>query len=115
VERERERNAVERLSRVAATDRGVIGLEDTLRAVSEARVDELVVSFDLSTPGAACGACGRLTTRVGRCPTCGETVHRLPDVVESAVAAAFRTGARVEVVLDEGLQELDGIGALLRF
>ena len=42
-------------------------------------------------------------------------MHRLPDVVESAVAAAFRTGARVEVVLDEGLQQLDGIGALLRF
>jgi peptide chain release factor subunit 1 len=115
VERERERNAVERLSRAAATGRGVMGLEDTLQAVSEARVDELVVSFDLSAPGAACGACGRLTTRVGRCPTCGETMQPVPDVVESAVAAAFRTGARVEVVLDEGLQELDGIGALLRF
>lgn len=116
VERKRERDAVERLTRAAATaDRGVIGLEETIRAVSEARVDELIVSFDLSAPGSMCGACGRLTTREGRCPTCGETMRRVPDVVESAVAAAFRTGAKVEVVLDAGAQEVGGIGALLRF
>jgi peptide chain release factor subunit 1 len=116
VERERERDAVERLSRAAATaDHGVVGLEDTLRAVSEARVDELVVSFDLSAPGAMCGACGRLSTRAGRCPTCGEKMQSVPDVVESAVAAALRTGSKVEVVLDAGLAELGGIGALLRF
>jgi peptide chain release factor subunit 1 len=116
VERDRERDAVERLSRAAATDeRGVIGLEETLRAVSEARVDELVVSFDLSAPGAVCGSCGRLSTREGRCPTCGERAHAVPDVVESAVAAALRTGSKVEVVLDGGLQDLGGIGALLRF
>ena len=114
-EREREREAVERLARASATDHGVVGLEDTLRAVSEARVDELIVSFDLSAPGAACGACGRLATREGRCPTCGENMQPVPDVVESAVAAALRTGSKVEVVLDAGLRELGGIGALLRF
>jgi hypothetical protein len=35
--------------------------------------------------------------------------------VEAAVATAYRSGARVETVLGDGLSELGGIGALLRF
>jgi peptide chain release factor subunit 1 len=115
-EGERERQAVERVARAAATgNHGVAGLEESLRTLSEGRVDELVVSFDLSAPGAVCGSCGRLTTSTGSCPTCGESMQLVPDVVETAVATALRTGSRVEVVLDTGLQDLGGIGAVLRF
>jgi hypothetical protein len=35
--------------------------------------------------------------------------------VEAAVTTALRNGSRVEVVIDAGLEELGGIGALLRF
>jgi peptide subunit release factor 1 (eRF1) len=100
---------------VAAGDHGVAGLDDSLRTLSEGRVDELVVSFDLSAPGGICGSCGRLATSEGPCPTCGEAMQPVPDVVETAVATALRTGSRVEVVLDAGLQDLGGIGAVLRF
>jgi peptide chain release factor subunit 1 len=116
VEREREQAAVERVKAASgASDHGVAGLEDTLEALSAGRVGELVVSFELSSPGAACESCGRLTTRKGACPSCGEPTQAVPDVVEAAVTAAVRNGSRVEVVLDAGLEELGGIGALLRF
>jgi peptide chain release factor subunit 1 len=115
VERDREREAVDRVRAAATGDHGVAGLEESLRTLSEGRVDELVVSFDLSAPGAVCGSCGRLAATEGACPTCGAAMQPVPDVVETAVATALRTGSRVEVVLDGGLQELGGIGALLRF
>lgn len=116
VERERERAAIERVVRAtAADDHGVAGLDGTLEALAAGRVGELVVSIDLSSPGAACGSCGRLVTAGRTCPSCGGDLHPVPDVVEAAVATALRSGSRVETVLDEGLDELGGIGALLRF
>ena len=115
-ERERERVAVERVKRAAgADDHGVAGLDATLEALAAGRVGELVVSLDLSVPGSACGTCGRLAAGVGSCPACGGDSRPVPDVVEAAVAAALRGGARVETVLGEGLDGLGGIGALLRF
>jgi peptide chain release factor subunit 1 len=116
VERERERAAIERVTRATATnDLGMSGLDRTLEALAAGRVAELVVSIDLSHPGAVCRSCGRLATTGRACPSCGARMHEVPDVVEAAVAAALRSGARVETVLDGGLDELGGIGALLRF
>jgi peptide subunit release factor 1 (eRF1) len=115
-ERARERLVVERVARAAgAEDHGVAGLDATLEALAAGRVGELVVSLDLSAPGSACVACGRLATGRGRCRSCGGERRPVPDVVEAAVVAALRGGARVETVLGDGLSALGGIGALLRF
>jgi peptide chain release factor subunit 1 len=115
-ERERERAAAERLAQAAgADDHGVLGLEATLEALANGRVAELVVSIDLSSAGSACEGCGRLSTSEGPCATCGGASRPVPDVVEAAVAAALRSGARVETVIGEGLTEMGRIGALLRF
>ncbi len=116
VERVREREAVERLTHATSTnDHGVSGLEDTLSALAEGRVAELMASIALSVPGRACVSCGRLVTAGARCPTCGSALRDVPDVVEAAVAAALRTGARVETVTDDALEPHGGIGAVLRF
>lgn len=113
---ERERAAVERVVQAAGSgDLGVAGLDATLDAIAQGRVGELVVSIDLSSPGALCESCGRLSTRVRRCPGCGRDMHEVPDVVEAAVASAVRSGSRVETVLGDGLGPLGGVGAVLRF
>jgi peptide chain release factor subunit 1 len=117
VERETERDVLDRLeAAVGADDGGVMGLDRTLEALSSGRVGELVVSHRVSAPGAKCPACGRLTARGSRCPSCGARTERVPDVVEAAVAVAFRSGARVETIVDAGpAGSFDGVGALLRF
>jgi peptide chain release factor subunit 1 len=117
VERESERDVLERLeAAVGADNGGVVGLEPTLEALANDRVGELVVSHRLSAPGARCLACGRLMTRGSRCSSCGARTERIPDVVEAAVAVAFRTGARVETIVDDDPRpSFDGVGALLRF
>ena len=101
---------------VGSGDRGVAGLEPTLEALAEGRAGEVVVAIDLSAPGRVCPSCGRLTIRTGRCPRCGSRTAEVPDVVEAAVAAALRSGSRVEIVTEDGAMEaLEGVGALLRF
>lgn len=116
-ERESERNVLERLeAAVAADNGGVAGMEPTLEALSSGRVGELVISHRVSRPGARCARCGRLMTRGSRCPACGARTEGIPDVIEAAVAAAFRSGARVETIGDdEFMRPFEGVGALLRF
>ena len=116
VERERERNAVDRVIQAASANaHGTVGLDATLGALAAGRVAELVVSIAASSPGTRCEVCGRLATGTGRCATCGGRTAPVSDVVETAVTDALRTGARVETVLGDGLNERGGIGALLRF
>jgi len=43
-------------------------------------------------------------------------MERIPDVVEAAIAVAFRSGARVETIVDDvPMRTFDGVGALFRF
>ena len=116
-ERESEREVLRRLeAALGSRDGGVAGVEPTLEALSAGRVGELVVSHTVSRPGARCPSCGRLLTRASRCPSCGSATERIPDVVEAAVAVAFRSGARVEAVVDDdSMRSFDGVGALFRF
>ena len=116
LERDHERAAVERVSWAAgAHDHGAVGLEATLEALGSGRVGELVVSIELACPGSICRACGRLSSSQSRCHACGAETEPVPDVVDAAVATAFRTGSRVETILGDGLESLGGIGALLRY
>ena len=43
---------------VASHNRGVAGLDDTLQALVERRVDVFLVSSGFSAPGWRCGGCG---------------------------------------------------------
>jgi peptide chain release factor subunit 1 len=117
LEREAERRLIEQISSAAgAGAQGVTGLDATLAALADDRIGELVVGIDLSAPGGRCDACGRLATTAGTCPACGEPMRQIADVVEAAVAQAYRQGCRVDsVVDDEAVSVLGGIGALLRF
>jgi peptide subunit release factor 1 (eRF1) len=118
LEAERERQVLERLgAEVAAGRLGVSGIEPVLAALSDDRVDTLVIPFGLSLPGNRCLTCGRLTVSQGRCPKCGGPLEAVPDVVEDALAAALRLGSRVEILsfVENGGADKQEIGALLRF
>jgi peptide chain release factor subunit 1 len=117
IERASERDVLRRLeAALGSRDGGVGGVEPTLEALSTGRVGELIVSHTVSRPGARCPSCGRLLTRASRCPSCGAATERIPDVVEAAVAVAFRSGARVEAVVDDdSMRSFEGVGALFRF
>jgi peptide chain release factor subunit 1 len=117
VERAHEQAMVADLREAVARDqRGVAGLDDVLRALGERRVRVLIVSQGFSQPGWRCAGC-HLLVRVGRrCPTCGEPMESLDDVVEEAVDEALAQSCTVEICVDNAdLDVLGRVGALLRY
>lgn len=97
---------------------GVIGLEDTLHAWQAGQVLTLLINEDFHAPGRRCSRCGSLTIREGSCPYCEHTLEPLRDVVEELIKRAFLGNTEIEFIAGEnkeGLTEMGGIGALLRF
>ena len=119
IEAQREAAMVDRVHAEAAAGRhGVEGLEPVLAALSDDRVETLVVPLGASGEGVRCSVCGWLGVAGKACTRCGGETEPLLDVVEAAVALAVRHGARVEVLTllaeDQERQRPD-VGALLRF
>jgi peptide chain release factor subunit 1 len=118
IEARRELEVVERVTAEAAAGRnGVTGLAQVLAALNDARVDTLVVPFDLSSQGVRCESCGWLGLHGTGCPTCGAATDPVSDVVEAAVAKALHQGSRVETLTfyQRTAQSPADVGALLRF
>ena len=95
---------------------GSIGLEDTLSAIREGRVQSLVIRDGYRAPGFRCKSCGHLSSMpMGNCPFCDGETEQIPDAVEVAVGQVMRSGGEVEVL--HGNQTGKGfeqIGALRR-
>jgi peptide chain release factor subunit 1 len=116
IERRRQASLVDRLREAVATERrGVAGLEGTLRALSESRVAQLLVSQGYSAPGWRCDNCQLLCTIGRRCKRCDAEMVELDDVVEEAVQNGLAQSCDVEVCDNADLDVMGRIGALLRF
>lgn len=95
---------------------GVAGLEATLAALVERRVDVLLVSDGYATEGWRCRSCRYLGPRGRRCPVCKNSMDLVEDVVEEAVEEALANKCRVQIVRENAdLDVLGRIGAVLRF
>lgn len=119
-ERQSEKQLVEQLADAAESGgRGVVGIDETVRAVLEGRVHVLAVAEGIIKEGAACQNCDYFAAGdFGRCPACGEETESIPDIVERVVEGAYLTGAHVETVFGEAREWLlaqGGLGALLRY
>jgi peptide chain release factor subunit 1 len=107
---------VEKLRGAVATGGGVAGLDGTLAALVERRVDLLLVSDGFETEGWRCRSCRYLGPRGRRCPVCATDMDLVDDVVEEAVEEALANKCRVQMVrANADLDVLGRIGALLRF
>jgi peptide subunit release factor 1 (eRF1) len=117
VNNEREQKLVERMLALAAQGgNGVTGLEDTLDAVSQKRVDTLIISDGYRMPGYVHADSGFMVANLARSPLSDEELAETDDVVEAAVAQTMAQGGHVEVIADyPPLDEAGRIGAILRY
>ncbi|HEX2039074.1 MAG TPA: hypothetical protein VHF47_04985 [Acidimicrobiales bacterium] len=117
VERAKEAELVERLrNAVGARAGGVAGLAGTVAALTERRVDTLLVSEGYEAPGWRCHSCSHVALKGRACPVCGREMQQVDDVVEEAVDEALAQSCRVAVVVGNAdLDVMGRIGALLRF
>jgi peptide subunit release factor 1 (eRF1) len=117
-ERKLEEETLDRL--IAATNsngRGVTGLDGTLEALNEQRVEVLLLQENFDAAGVCCPQCGWLGPHgVTTCPVDGTPTLERDDITDLAVRRALRQSARVVLVRDdERLEPLGSIAALLRF
>lgn len=115
---EREKRLVEQMVTLAAKgSTAVLGLDGTLQAVNEGRVQTLVISDGYRTPGYVHEGSRYLLVRESdEIPFVNGGKTKVNDVVEEAVARTMEQGGHVEIISDN--PELDGagrIGALLRY
>jgi peptide chain release factor subunit 1 len=117
-ERKLEKETLDRLIESKnAGGRGATGLEDSLAALNEQRVEALLLQENFDAAGVCCPQCGWLgTPGTGQCPADGSATLERDDITDLAVRRALRQSARVVIVRDdERLEPLGSIAALLRF
>jgi peptide chain release factor subunit 1 len=111
--RRREREALDRLTQgVGSGGRGVAGLQSTLDALNESRVEILLLAPGYSAPGFRDPLTGMLAAE----NTSDGNAQAVDDVVEPAIEKAIEQSAEVMVIRrHDDLGPLGGIGAVLRF
>ncbi|MCP4362769.1 MAG: hypothetical protein GY796_32590 [Chloroflexi bacterium] len=114
---EREQNLVERLLTTQAKGgTAVIGLDETLQAVSEKRVQTLIISDGYRYPGYMDGASGFLVANLTKSPFSDTELTAVDDIVDTACASTMSNGGHVEVIRDNPkLEDIGRIGAILRY
>jgi peptide subunit release factor 1 (eRF1) len=114
---ERERKLVQTLITTNAKGgNATLGLDDTLQAISDKRVQTLIISDGLRVPGYVLDQAGYVVANLARSPLSDNELLEVPDVIDSAVAFTMTQGGHVEVISDDPELEAAGrIGALLRY
>ncbi|HZU59511.1 MAG TPA: Vms1/Ankzf1 family peptidyl-tRNA hydrolase [Solirubrobacteraceae bacterium] len=115
-ERRTEREALDRMDEgVAGAGRATRGLKDTVLALNERRVEQLLIDPGLAGQGRRCPTCGLLMSgQEESCPADGTPTTEL-DLREAVVEAALIQDAEVTVIRHHEDLRQAGIGALLRF
>ena len=117
VEREKEAQAVSRLREaVGGGGLGVAGIDPTLLALVERRVETLLVSSGYTEAGWRCESCRWIGRRGRSCPVCQSDMVQVDDVVEEAIEDALAQSCKVEICIGNAdLDVLGRIGALVRY
>lgn len=94
----------------------VVGLDDTLQAVCDRRVQTLLVSDGFRAPGYKDEAMQFVVANLAKSPMNDQELSEVHDVVETAVTYALEQGGHVEVISGNPQLESAGrIGAILRY
>jgi peptide subunit release factor 1 (eRF1) len=100
----------------ASGGQAVLGLDDTLEAISNRRVQTLLVSDGYRIPGYVDHKSGFVVANLAKSPLSDEELTPVDDVIDTAFTLSLNQGAHVEVIReDPDLDHAGKIGALLRF
>jgi peptide subunit release factor 1 (eRF1) len=118
-ERTNEKALVEEiLVRAPKRQLAATGWDDTLAALTEGSVHQLVLVDGVTIAGFACpDGHAVVKRRVDRCPVCDKATEPEPDLAAAAVQLAMQTDAHIEFVRGEAAELLrpHGAAAILRY
>jgi release factor family 10 len=118
-EAKQEAEAIARLEN-SIPGKGTWGLENTLSALEERRIQLLIVHDQYRAPGQECIRCHMLfSTQPTVCPSCGFELAPVPDLVDAMLERAVVQEAELELVRSEEVRKRlpaeEPIGAVFRF
>ena len=97
----------------------VMGLVDTVVALQDGRVMQLVMTEGYEAPAYRCQNCGYISVATATtCNFCGGPMQPVPDVVNTLVRRTLEAGNSVVVLSGDDsadLRLMGNIGALLRY
>lgn len=117
-EHERESKLVSTVITAAAKGaNAVTGLEETLSAINNRKVDTLLIAANFHKEGYHCPTCGTLTSNPAKpCSICNKKTNPSPDIIELAVNNVLRFGGDIKIIEDSpDLKEIGNIAAALRY
>ncbi len=95
---------------------GVIGLDGTLQAINDKRVQTLIISDGYRSPGYFNESSGFVIANLAKSPIAPDELTPVDDVVDIALNFTMSQGGQAEVVNGNALLEENGrIGAILRY
>ncbi len=94
----------------------VLGLDDTLQAICDKRIETLIISDGFKKPGYVQDSSGYIVANLAKSPLSDRELTAVNDVVDAAVALTMSMGGTVEVITgNPELENAGRIGAILRF
>ncbi len=115
---EREKKIVKDLLAAEAASGGTaaLGLDETLQAICERRVQLLVLCDGFQKPGYVHEESGLVVANLAKSPLSEKELTAVPDVIDAAVTFTLAQGGRIEVISENAnLEEAGCIGAMLRY
>lgn len=114
---ERENQLVTHLLSADATGGEVaLGLDDTLQAICDRRVQLLILCDGYRTPGYVHEESGLVVANLTKSPISEKELTAVPDVIDTAVTFTLAQGGRLEIISDNpDLEKAGCIGAMLRY
>jgi peptide subunit release factor 1 (eRF1) len=113
---ERKAALVQTTITAAHKDMGSLGLDATLQALQEQRIQTVVILEGFAAPGAVCDYCSYLSTSTEpECPICDGGMQPITDIVDHLVHRALELGIEIAFVDDPALEQAGSIGAVWRF
>lgn len=104
------------LATAARGGNATLGLDDTLQAVCDKRVQLLVISDGYQTPGYIHEESGLVVANLARSPLPEKELTAVSDVIDTAVTYTLAQGGRIEVISENpDLEQAGRIGAMLRY
>ena len=99
--------------------KAVVGLDETLIALQQGRIWQLVYTDGFEVAGGQCTNCGSLVTKsIEPCVYCGKPVEALEDLIQVAVDRVIDQERKIEQVRGPArlrLNEVGGVGAILHY
>lgn len=96
---------------------GALGLADTLTALQQGRVHQLLIDTTLRAAGMQCTHCSAIVLETADCcPYCTGPLQLSADVVNLVIHRAIDSGVKVSALANDALLEkVGGVAAVLRY